>query len=431
MKVLDAEKITGIETFFTNSKGCGGKLRTDPEDFFVKEISNYPPKNEKGKFTIADVTSTNWETNRLIREISNRVHISRKRIGFAGTKDKRAKTVQLMSFYKTPIQDLQSINIKDVSIENIYKSDRPVKIGNLQGNSFEINIKNIESETSLEDIKKIAKKLIDTAGFPNFFGIQRFGIQRPITHIVGKYIVNGDFKKAVMTYVANPIEGEGEETFQFRKNLKETNDFAEALKSYPNYLNFEKAMLNKLVICPEDFVAALKELPANLLTMFVNAYQSYLFNKILSRRIENKVPLNKAVTGDIILVYRNGIIEEKTIKVNSDNIQKVNRQISKGNAFVSGILYGSDSEFSDGAMGKIEHEIISKEKIDPRDFIIPEIPYISSSGTRRPILAPVRNLEFKLNKKSTSLNLKFDLLKGSYATSLLREFMKADNIRNY
>ena len=87
-------------------------------------------------------------------------------------------------------------------------------------------------------------------------------------------------------------------------------------------------------------------------------------------------------------------------------------------------------------MGEIEHEIIEGEKIDPRDFIIPDVPYISSSGSRHSILAFVKDLDFKiidddLNKGKKALILKFELQKGCYATSLLREFMKTDDIRNY
>ena len=104
-----------------------------------------------------------------------------------------------------------------------------------------------------------------------------------------------------MSYVANPIEGEEKESYELRKQLDKTHDFAEALKSYPNKLNFEKAMLNKLVVNPKDFVGALKELPNNLLTMFVYAYQSYLFNGILSERIRKKIPLNEAIVGEIVL----------------------------------------------------------------------------------------------------------------------------------
>ncbi|MDH7506481.1 MAG: tRNA pseudouridine(13) synthase TruD [Candidatus Thermoplasmatota archaeon] len=436
MKVLDAEKFIGIEAFLTPFKGIGGKLRVQPEDFLVEEISSYPSRSETGKYLIASVTSKNWETNHLIRELSDYLRISRQRIGFAGTKDKRAKTTQLMSFYNVPAEKLLKIKIKNVSFENIYRSDKPVKLGDLLGNKFDIIIRNIKKNIDFEHVKKIASFINEYGGFPNFFGIQRFGIIRPNTHIVGKYIVKGDFEKAVMSYIANPMETEDEETYNLRKNLQETHDFAYALKSYPNKLIFEKAVLNKLVINPDDFVAALKELPKNLLTMFVYAYQSYLFNRILSQRIKKKIPLNEAVVGDIVLPIRKGVVDETGIKVTKDNIKKVNLQISKGKAVVSGILIGSDSIFSEGVMGEIEHKIIESEKLDPRDFIIPDIPFISSAGSRRALLASVKNLESNLidddlNKNKKALNMKFDLSKGCYATSLIREFMKAEDIRNY
>jgi len=436
MKVLENEKIIGIDTFFTSFEGTDGKLRLVPEDFIVKEVSNYPPEKENGKFTIADVTVTNWETNRFVRDISNWLHISRQRIGFAGTKDKRAKTTRLMSFYKIPVEDLSNIKIKNVSIENIYRSDRPVKVGNLVGNKFDIIIRKIAKDIKAEHLQNVISFINQNDGFPNFYGVQRFGIVRPITHVVGKNIVNGDFEKAVMSYIANPIKGEDEESYKLREKLQKTHDFPEALKSYPNQLNYEKAILNKLVVDSKDFVGSLKELPKNLLTMFVYAYQSYLFNKILSERIKRKLPINRAVLGDIVLPIRKNIIDQDGILVKDSNIDKVNIQISKKKAVVGGVLFGSDSIFSEGEMGEIEYKIIEKEKIDHRDFIIPEIPYISSSGSRRSLLAFVKDLDFKfaddsLNDSGKLLNLKFELQKGCYATSLLREFMKTDNIKNY
>lgn len=436
MKVLDAEKKVGIETFFTPFDGIAGKLRIQPRDFFVKEISKYPSKTDPGKFSIADVTATNWETNLLIREISNRLHVSRQRIGFAGTKDKRAKTTRLMSFYDISIERLSEVKIKDVKIENIYSSNSSVRIGNLLGNRFDIIVRNINEKTDLKNVQKIVTFIDQYGGFPNFYGIQRFGIIRPITHTVGKYIVKDDFENAAMTYIANPIEKEDEETYKLRKNLQKTKDFSKALKTYPIKLNYEKAILNKLVQNAEDFIGALKELPKNLLTMFIYAYQSYLFNKILSERIQKEIPINKATLGDIVLPIRKGIFDENGILVNNNNIEKVNKQISKGKAAVSGILFGSDSVFSEGEMGEIEHKVIDEEKIDPRDFIIPDIPYISSNGSRRSLLASVKDLNFQtvtddLNKGKNAMILKFELQKGSYATSLLREFMKTDDIRNY
>lgn len=436
MKVLEIEKKIGIETFLTQNPGIGGKLRVKPEDFLVEEIPFFPPEKETGKFTIAEITSTSWETNLLIRELSDCLYISKQRINFAGTKDKRAKKTQVMSFFNVPIEKIKDIKIKNVEIKNIYQSDKPIKIGNLIGNYFEIVIRDITQKATSKQVSDIYSVIQNNDGFPNFFGIQRFGVIRPITHIVGKYIINGDFEKAAMTYVANPIKGEDEKSFNLRSNLEKTRDFSQALKTYPDNLSFEKAILNKLVVNPDDFVGGLKELPKNLLTMFVYAYQSYLFNRILSMRIKKGLPLNQAVEGDFVLAFRKGVFDEDPIPVTKNNIDKVNFQISKNKAAVSSVLFGYDSVFSEGEMGEIEHKVIEAENFDPRDFIIPEIPFISSSGSRRSILGFIQDFDFKIidddiSSEKKALFLKFQLQKGSYATSLLREFMKSDDIRKY
>ena len=76
MKPLDFEKNIGIEAFLTKFKGIGGKLRTTVQDFIVNEIFLYPKKNETGSYTIAEVNSENWETHKLVRELSKRLKIS-------------------------------------------------------------------------------------------------------------------------------------------------------------------------------------------------------------------------------------------------------------------------------------------------------------------------------------------------------------------
>jgi len=238
----------------------------------------------------------------------------------------------------------------------------------------------------------------------------------------------------VMSYIANPIKGEDELSFNLRKDLEESHDFSSALKLYPNTLNFEKSMLNKLVLDSNDFAGALKELPKNLQIMFIYAYQSYLFNKIVSRRISEDIPINRAIVGDIVYPINDNEIELREIPVSSFNIDKVNREIIKGKACVTGILFGSHTVFSNGTMGEIEQKIIDEEKIDYRDFIIPEIPYLSSKGSRRAILASFKNLNYCLKKDDLDnifVNIKFELSKGCYATSLLREIMKAEDIKNY
>ncbi len=416
------EEEIGIETFLTKSKGIKGKIKKEPEDFVVEEISIFPPPGN-GKYVIARVTSRNWETNRLIEKLASELHIPSNHIGYAGIKDKRAVTTQLMSF-PVSIEKLKSISIPDVKIEILYKSPKPVYPGRLIGNRFHIVIRDFEGNE--KDVERVINEIKEYGGFPNFFGVQRFGIARPITHIVGKYILKNKLKEAVMTYVAYPLKGEEDECYEARKFLHETGDFKKALEIYPRKLNFERRIIAYLAEHPNEWKNALLQLPKNLIKIFIHAYQSYIFNKILSRRIKEELPINQAIEGDIIIPWDKEMIvqAENGIFVNEKNIEKINRQIKKNKCFPSGAIVGYDLVLAKGKMGEIERRIMEEEEIDCNEFKMEHLPKFASKGMRRIIFVPLRNLKWWIEENS--LHLQFFLPKGCYATSLLREIMKAD-----
>ena len=290
--ILPEERAVGIEAFFTKQPGIGGRLRTIPEDFSVIEQTHPLPPSSKGPFTQATVTVKNWETNHLIHELARQLHISKKRIHFAGTKDKRAVTTQQMSFYRVPVEALHQINLKDVTFTSITPTEKPLRIGDLIGNMFTIRIRAIDPKVTSQTVKDLIQPLETINGCPNFFGIQRFGIIRPITHLVGKYMFQADFERAVQTYLTFLSDTEQEEAFIARKTLLETNDYKHAFHHFPDHLGFEKILLHHLIEKPKDYSGALEKLPQNLLTMFIYAYQSYLFNRILSKRIKQNLPFD-------------------------------------------------------------------------------------------------------------------------------------------
>jgi tRNA pseudouridine13 synthase len=421
------EEALGIEAFLTDYAGIGGKLKISPEDFVVDEISISLPGAKDGRYTTARLRARNWETNRLVRQLSRRLGISRKRIRFAGTKDKRAVTTQLVQFDGPP-EILEGLSIKDVEITDVRRTDKRLELGDLLGNLFQVQIGDIEvseSET-LERVSRIADSVMEIGGFPNFFGVQRFGAVRPVTHVIGKKICQGDYEGAVMSYIGNPFPTESDEVQQARKLIDEGGDLSEALRTFPRHLSFERAILNSLVTSPDDYVGAIQILPLNLQMMFVHAYQSYLFNRTLSERLGRGLPLNEPVAGDVILpATRDGLPDRsKRIEVDEGNIEKARRRTRDGKGFVSGLIIGTEPQYARGEMGDIEMSVVESEGVRPEDFLIPKIPRISSKGSRREILGPLRDFEFRIGERSVTTS--FGLIPGSYATSLLREFMKTD-----
>ncbi len=432
-RCITAETGIGMHNYLCDTDGTGGHLKTLPEDFIVREISDPPRSKENGDYTAATVTARNWETNRMIRLMSRCMGVSRDRIGFAGTKDKRAVTTQLMSVYGGP-ELWDKVDLKDIEVSDVHRVSRGVSIGDLIGNEFEITVKDctagpeeirgiVESDTSI--IRKVG-------GFPNYFGVQRFGAVRPVTHLVGERLVRGDIEGAVRTYISFTTDEEEESLRAKRKELEETDvsEWGSLFNTIPPAMAFEKMMVGVLMNDPNDWIGAIEIVPTNLQMMFVHAYQSLLFNEMLSRRMDADLPLNAPVEGDIVIPLDANKTpqHENPILTTAKNIDLVTRQVRAGRAFVTITLFGSDGELAEGEMGEIERKVIEENRLSHEDFIIPGLTRCSSKGSRREILCPLKDISQSFT--DDGYTLKFSLPKGNYATCLLREYMKSE-MRDY
>jgi tRNA pseudouridine13 synthase len=433
MEVPEIEKNIGISLYSTDTEGLGGKLRQEVEDFIVKEITNRE-EGKEGKYLILELRKRNWDTHHLTRTLAKILQISQKRISIAGTKDKRALTTQKISIFDIDASIIENILLKDVELNALGRSRKSIEIGDLWGNDFIITIRDIPNSPG--EVKKLLEKttteILFQSGIPNFFGIQRFGSIRPVTHLVGKAIVEGDFEKAALLYIAEPFPDEPVEIKKARQLVKETRDFREGLKTYPLRLGHERAMMNHLIANPNNFAGAFLVLPKNLYTLFVHGYQSYIYNMILCRRIEKSLPLNQAIEGDIVCFKnKSGLPDSsKTEQVIGETIDAMTRLIKRKRAFITAPLPGYKTEFASGIPGEIEQEVIQELKVPLKGFNVEEVPEMSSKGTRREILMQVEPkfevAEDELNPVKSKVVLEFMLPKGSYATTLLREYMKVD-----
>src|SRR5512137_1998483 len=400
-EIPGSEADLGMELFLTTTRGVGGRLKRYAEDFVVEEISDHPPRTEGGKYVVAKVTATNWEMNRLVRQISRSLGISRNLVHFAGTKDKRAVTTQLMTM-EADAQAVRDLQIHQVLIEDVYTSNKRLNIGDLVGNRFQVKVRDtvLQGEELSSEAMATKAQLDQVGGFPNFFGLQRFGSVRPITHLVGREIVRNDMEGAVMWYVGNPNEDEDEVAQEARRRLQETRDFEEALRTFPSKLTFERTVIGYLVRNPGDYVGAIRVLPGNLQMMFVHAYQSYMFNRILSERLKRGMPMDRPLVGDVVLpADKNGLPDhDKYVPVTDQNLDLVQKHVRERKAFVSGVLFAQDSVFSTGKMGEIERSVVESEDLKLQDFKVPEIPECNSRGSRRELLAHYKDLELKVGE---------------------------------
>ena len=424
---------TGKEEYLSTTEGIGGKLRKVAEDFqvieFIKTDSKphwiWAKESDGGRHSIVKVTSKNWDTHVLVKELSKRLKISQKAIGFAGTKDKRAVSTQYFSLMASK-DEIEGLDISNIEIEFIHKTTKPIRLGNLVGNKFRIKIS--DSDKDKNKINDILEQL--DGGFPNYFGIQRFGAVRPITHIVGEKIVRGDYQSAVWDYLTT--EGGDASGSEARKWLRENKNMEKALEKFPYHLLFERQIIGHLSRNEGDYTGALRELPESLLKMLVHSYQSLIFNRVLDQRIRQGLEINKPLIGDYIIPADNygGPDQRKIIEVTVRNQAKLEKRCKEGKAWVAGLLPGTKSEHTKGVQGDIEREIMNEENINFTDFFIDEMTELSSLGMYRPLRQNLNEIELEYDEFDNPI-FSFGLHKGTYATSFLREIMKCEDMKAY
>jgi tRNA pseudouridine13 synthase len=427
------EREVGMEYYASSAGGIGGTIRERDGDFRVREIEDFSTQPidadpDDYPHLVVRATLRGWDTNDFARRLSDAMGASRERVSWAGTKDKRAVTTQLFSVMKADPAALPEI--RDVEIEVVGRAGRALQFGDLAGNEFRIRVRDADPENCGAITEELRAFGGGSVGVPNYFGQQRFGSRRPVTHRVGLAIAREDWRGAVMEYLANPRDSEPEDTQAARAYVGDTEDWDGALERFPRKLGFERAMLHRLVEggaeSEADFRAALETAPTNLQRLFVNAAQSSLFNRILSERLERGLPFDCAVAGDVVCfadaeapagLARPDI--SRTQRVTENRVETINRHIARKRAFVTAPLVGTETELGEDEPGAIEREVLDEAGISPADFELPG--EFHSTGTRRAIL-----LTTDLSVEREPLTFDFSLPSGSYATVVLREYLKCD-----
>jgi len=413
------EQLLGMKYYASDTNGIGGKLRLVPEDFVVEEIP-VEKKGTTGPYLICRLTKTNWELQHAIKEIAKRLGISHRRIGWAGTKDRNAITRQRISLYNVTTEQVAKIQLADIILKPLGQSNESLSLGDLLGNRFDILIRDTEPADLEQRVHAINNTVCQ--GIPNYFGLQRFGATRPVTHLVGEWILRGNFEQAVITYVGQAFSGEPENVRAVRSAFSKTRDIQSALSDLPPQMSYERAMLHYLYKHPADYAGALLELPPKLLSMFVSAFQSYLFNCALSRRFDDGHTLTEPLVGDHLL-FANG----RTDSVTGNNSHAVSLHIKRGRCSIAFFMPGKEAVEAKSEGDHAMAALLTQYDISHEDFArASAFVHTKFDGAYRPIALKT---DIDVSFTNNDVRLKFSLPPGHYATTVCREFMQADPVR--
>jgi len=398
--VSNLEESTGIRGHILNFKGIQGVIKQFPEDFIVREIlpdgtvifdGSEIGSDVGGMYTHFVLQKRGLDTYSALKKIAKACSLEEKDFGFAGLKDAQAVSFQRISVWGKQKSCLEKINIPNLRIINPIRQKFSIHIGGLAGNQFQVKIRDISEKIENEQWLKFCREA-SNRGFLNFFGLQRFGSKRPVLHLVGQYLLEEKYSYAIDSYLGNFSNFEHEKISSLRERYRNGENPSNLLNEFPRSYTFERAMMRGLVKrkSPERIILSLSQY---FLRLAISAYQSYLYNIVLQNLHKSKYPL----------------LPETRIPL---------------------VGYSTDfSAFSE------ELSFLVKDQLTKDNLILNSFKHkhklLRTKGFSRDAIAKPTGLKFiPSGSEKNTLQLVFNLTKGSYATMFLREVLRRNSMNN-
>jgi len=380
----------GITIYSTEFNGIGGKIKVEPEDFQVTEIISQRAQNTinaKEGYAVYKLKKKKIDTNHALSDVFRKKGIRLKSLGL---KDASAITEQFVCSGNKG-KTIENFSTDKYSLEKIGFAKKPLSKKDMISNHFKIKISDCSDDLS---------SFVEYDKILNFYGYQRFGSKRPVTHLIGKAILQRDFNKAVELILSFTSPYDSKENTEIREKLSDKENYQKYFDQVPYQMDIEKIVLKEMIE-HGDALRAIRSIQISLRRFYIQAYQSFLFNQSLSLAFSDGEDMFEAQSGDVCFDFH-GIIGKY--------VKGLDQHLAL--PFV-GYSYYKKTRF-DYQISKI----LEQEEITPKDFFIKEMQEVSSEGGFRQ--TAIHCSDFS----SYETTIEFSLSRGSFATILLREIMK-------
>lgn len=387
------DSLIGISIYCTKTEGIGGKIRSSPEQFFVSEILRDKIQtkiSKSGNYAVYKLKKSGIDTNHALSDIFKKYGLRLKALGL---KDANATTEQYVCDMRSS-RSTEAITTNKYSLEKIGSVQKPLTKKDMVGNHFKIKIEEANfTKISNFEYNKIL----------NFYGYQRFGGRRPISHLIGKAILQRDFSHAIEVLLSSDSEYDFPENNRIRGMLKDKSNYPKVFNDVPPQMDIERIVLGEMVE-HGDALKALHAIPIYLRRFFVEAFQSFVFNRTVSAAYEYGEELFRPQSYDVCY-DKDDILG----RYQNDPDQRLAIPLV-------GYSYSNKNRF-DYHISKI----LQEEQIHPKDFFVKEMQEASEEGGFRNSVMVCK--DFMVNEPF----VEFTLSRGSYATIFLREIIRPPN----
>ncbi len=390
------------------------KLKCRPEDFIVTELSEFPIR-AKGEFTVYELTKRGIGTPEAITQLLQMWNLPRERVSYGGLKDKHAQTSQFLTVHRGPARNAQ----RDFwGLSYLGQSDIPFRPSEISGNSFQIVMRDMVPEECARAIAALDE--LQQWGLPNYFDDQRFGSVTSDGEFIARPWIAGDFERTLWLCMAahspNDRSAEKKEKAILREHWKNWPVCMERLGR-----SHRRSIVSYLVQHPTDFKGAWTRVRQDMRSLYLSAFQSHLWNKVLAEAIHTSCPeecrvevqLSQGPAPFFRSLPAEAQLDLTTLEIPFPSARSIYEDDAPITAITDLVL---EREGLQRAHLKIKH---------PRDSFF-------SKGERSAIVRPAEvsrtEIEDDLYRGQRALRLAFSLPRGCYATILVKRITSAAGI---
>ncbi len=258
------------------------RLKVVPEDFLVEERIRFPPGG--GPYALYRVRKREVTTLEVQAQLARMLRLPLAAVSFPALKDRDAVAVQYATVRGPGPPRLSGSGF---TAERVGWIPRPLAPSDLVGNRFEVRVRDLAPE----EADRIGRRLVEVAaeGLPNYFDRQRFGSQTASGEFPGRHILRRDAEGALRAYLAEPMVGDPADVRAFKREAAvRWGQWRTLLEMAPRPSNL-RSVLTFLCDHPTDFRRALNLVTPRILSLYLTAYQSYLWNRIAAGYLQARL----------------------------------------------------------------------------------------------------------------------------------------------
>jgi tRNA pseudouridine13 synthase len=259
------------------------KLKQRPEDFQVEELTD-ATAGQGGAFAFYRLEKRGWTTHDAIGVVRRRWKLDARRISYGGLKDRHAQTVQYFTVFRGPQRQL---NQQGISVTYLGQRAEPYTSQDMRANRFRITLRALnEAETAA--VRPVVEE-IRNAGLGNYFDDQRFGsVAGENGRFMAKSLILGNYEEALKLALVEPYEHDRADQKKEKALLRQHwGNWAACKERLPR--GHARSLVDYLVHHPDDFRGAVARLRPELRGLFLSAYQSHLWNRMLARLLRERL----------------------------------------------------------------------------------------------------------------------------------------------